>query len=192
MIVINHGADPVIIAHGMRIAQMVVAPVARAILRGVEALDDTARAAGGFGSTGTGGCHAEAIWRDRLERQPRDLSPDELARYARHIVLREIGGPGQQRLRSARVLMVGAGGLGCPALLYLAAAGVGTLGIVDDDAVSLSNLQRQILFGTPDIGAPKVESAARALARLNPERGWRRRRSARAGQCRCDRRRAMI
>ena len=109
------------------------------------------------------------IWRDMAGKAAAlSLSPDELARYARHIVLREIGGPGQQRLRSARVLMVGAGGLGCPALLYLAAAGVGTLGIVDDDTVSLSNLQRQILFGTPDIGAPKVESAERALARLNP------------------------
>ncbi len=96
------------------------------------------------------------------------LGPDELARYARHIVLHEIGGPGQQRLNAARVLVVGAGGLGSPALLYLAAAGVGTLGVVDDDAVSLSNLQRQVLHATPEIGAPKVASAARALARLNP------------------------
>ena len=96
------------------------------------------------------------------------LDPDELARYARHIVLHEIGGPGQQRLRAARVLVVGAGGLGSPALLYLAAAGVGTLGIVDDDIVGLSNLQRQVLHATEEIGQPKTESAARALARLNP------------------------
>jgi molybdopterin/thiamine biosynthesis adenylyltransferase len=96
------------------------------------------------------------------------LTSDELERYARHIVLREIGGPGQQRLRAARVLVVGAGGLGSPALLYLAAAGVGTIGILDDDAVSLSNLQRQVLFATEDVGAPKAERAARALARLNP------------------------
>ena len=96
------------------------------------------------------------------------LSPDELERYARHIVLHEIGGAGQQRLRAARVLVVGAGGLGSPALLYLAAAGIGTLGIVDDDAVSLSNLQRQVLHATDEIGAPKVASAARALTRLNP------------------------
>ena len=96
------------------------------------------------------------------------LSDDELARYARHIVLHEIVGPGQQRLRAARVLVVGAGGLGSPALLYLAAAGVGTLAVVDDDRVSLSNLQRQVLHATPDVGAPKTESAARALARLNP------------------------
>jgi len=76
------------------------------------------------------------------------LSPEELERYARHIVLREIGGPGQARLKAARVLVVGAGGLGAPVLLYLAAAGVGTIGIVDDDRVSLSNLQRQVVHAT--------------------------------------------
>src|SRR6266849_9300 len=96
------------------------------------------------------------------------LSPQELERYARHIVLREIGGPGQQALKRARVLVVGAGGLGAPALLYLAAAGVGTLGVIDDDAVALSNLQRQVIHGTPEIGEPKVESAAAAIRRLNP------------------------
>ncbi len=100
---------------------------------------------------------------------PSKLAPDALTRYARHIVLHEIGGPGQARLAAARVLVVGAGGLGSPALLYLAAAGVGTLVVVDDDAVSLSNLQRQVLHATPEIGAPKVASAARALARLNPD-----------------------
>lgn len=93
---------------------------------------------------------------------------DELERYARHIVLHEIGGPGQQRLKAARVLVVGAGGLGSPAILYLAAAGVGRLGIVDDDAVGLSNLQRQVLHHSDEVGAPKVDSAARAVARLNP------------------------
>jgi len=96
------------------------------------------------------------------------LSPEELERYARHIVLREVGGPGQAALGRARVLVIGAGGLGAPALMYLAAAGVGTLGVVDDDVVSLSNLQRQIIHATPDIGVPKVESAAAEIARLNP------------------------
>src|SRR5712675_3745478 len=96
------------------------------------------------------------------------LSPEELERYARHIVLQEVGGPGQAALKGARVLVIGAGGLGAPALLYLAAAGVGTLGVVDDDTVSLSNLQRQVIHATPDVGRPKVESAAAAIARLNP------------------------
>ena len=96
------------------------------------------------------------------------FSDEELERYARHIVLHEIGGPGQQRLKAARVLVIGAGGLGSPALLYLAAAGVGTLGCVDFDEVNLSNLQRQVLHGTGDIGRAKVESAADAVARINP------------------------
>ena len=96
------------------------------------------------------------------------LSSQELERYARHIVLPEIGGPGQQKLKRARVLVVGAGGLGAPVLAYLAAAGVGTLGIVDDDAVSLSNLQRQIIHDTAGVGRAKVESAAQAIARINP------------------------
>jgi molybdopterin-synthase adenylyltransferase len=96
------------------------------------------------------------------------LDANELERYARHIVLREVGGPGQAKLKAARVLVVGAGGLGAPVLLYLAAAGVGTLGVVDDDTVSLSNLQRQVIFGTKDVGEPKVERAASAVAGLNP------------------------
>lgn len=96
------------------------------------------------------------------------MTPEEVERYARHIVLPEIGGAGQQRLMRARMLVVGAGGLGSAALLYLAAAGVGTIGIADDDCVSLSNLQRQVIHGTDDVGAPKVGSAARAIARLNP------------------------
>jgi molybdopterin/thiamine biosynthesis adenylyltransferase len=96
------------------------------------------------------------------------LSPEDLERYARHIVLREVGGPGQQALGRARVLVIGAGGLGAPVLLYLAAAGVGTLGVIDDDNVALSNLQRQVIHGTPDIGYPKVDSAANAIHRLNP------------------------
>jgi adenylyltransferase/sulfurtransferase len=96
------------------------------------------------------------------------LSAEELERYARHIVMREIGGPGQQALRAARVLVIGAGGLGSPALMYLAAAGVGTLGVVDDDRVSLSNLQRQIVHATDQIGEKKVDSAAQAIAALNP------------------------
>jgi molybdopterin/thiamine biosynthesis adenylyltransferase len=96
------------------------------------------------------------------------LGTEELERYARHIVLREVGGPGQAKLKAARVLVIGAGGLGAPVLLYLAAAGVGALGVVDDDEVSLSNLQRQIIFATADIGRPKVEAAADRLAALNP------------------------
>jgi adenylyltransferase/sulfurtransferase len=96
------------------------------------------------------------------------LDAQELQRYARHIVLREVGGPGQAKLKAARVLVIGAGGLGAPVLLYLAAAGVGTLGVVDDDTVSLSNLQRQVIHATPDIGLRKVDSAEAAIARLNP------------------------
>ncbi len=99
---------------------------------------------------------------------PMQLSEEELERYARHIVLAEVGGPGQQKLKRARVLVVGAGGLGAPVLQYLAAAGVGTLGIVDDDTVSLSNLQRQVIHDTAAIGTAKVESAACAIKRINP------------------------
>lgn len=96
------------------------------------------------------------------------LSSDEVERYARHLVLHEVGGSGQAALKRARVLVVGAGGLGAPVLMYLAAAGVGTLGIVDDDVVTLSNLQRQVIHATPDLGRPKVASAADTIARLNP------------------------
>ncbi len=96
------------------------------------------------------------------------FSPDDVARYARHLVLREIGGPGQQKLKAARVLIVGAGGLGSPAALYLAAAGVGVIGLCDPDTVALSNLQRQILFATDDVGALKVDAGRDRLAALNP------------------------
>jgi adenylyltransferase/sulfurtransferase len=96
------------------------------------------------------------------------LSADELERYARHIVLREVGGPGQAALKDASVLVIGAGGLGAPALMYLAAAGIGSLGVVDDDIVSLSNLQRQIIHTTPDIGRRKVDTAAERIHALNP------------------------
>lgn len=96
------------------------------------------------------------------------LTPEEIQRYKRHLLLHEIGGQGQARLKSARVLVVGAGGLGSPVLLYLAAAGVGTLGIVDDDTVSLDNLQRQVVHTTASVGALKVESARATLADLNP------------------------
>lgn len=96
------------------------------------------------------------------------MTPEERERYLRHILLKEIGGQGQQKLMAARVLVVGAGGLGNPVLSYLAAAGVGTLGVCDDDAVALSNLQRQTLFRTEDVGRPKTEAAADAVARLNP------------------------
>lgn len=97
-----------------------------------------------------------------------DFHSEEIERYARHIVLADVGGPGQQKLKAARVLVVGAGGLGAPAIQYLAAAGVGTIGIVDEDEVSLSNLQRQVIHDTAAIGRPKVDSAADAVGRLNP------------------------
>jgi adenylyltransferase/sulfurtransferase len=96
------------------------------------------------------------------------LTPLEIERYKRHLVLRDVGGQGQQNLKAARVLVVGAGGLGSPMLMYLAAAGVGTIGIIDDDRVSLDNLQRQIVHTTPQVDMPKVESAAETIARLNP------------------------
>ncbi|PTS81795.1 MULTISPECIES: HesA/MoeB/ThiF family protein [unclassified Caulobacter] len=96
------------------------------------------------------------------------FSDGEVERYARHLVLREVGGPGQQRLKAARVLLVGMGGLGAPAALYLAAAGIGTLGLADADTVSLSNLQRQVLYQTGDVGRLKVEVAAERLTALNP------------------------
>lgn len=96
------------------------------------------------------------------------LSDAELERYARHIVLREIGGAGQVRLAAAHVALVGAGGIGSPAIQYLAAAGVGRLTLIDDDRVDLSNLQRQTIFGTGDIGTAKVAAAAAAVARINP------------------------
>ncbi len=95
------------------------------------------------------------------------FTDEEVERYARHLVLREVGGPGQQKLKAARVLIVGAGGLGAPAALYLAAAGIGTLGLVDADKVALSNLQRQVLYGSADVGRAKVEAARERLDALN-------------------------
>jgi adenylyltransferase/sulfurtransferase len=97
------------------------------------------------------------------------LTDAQLERYARHIVLKEIGGPGQKKLLKSRVLVIGAGGLGAPCLMYLAAAGIGTIGIIDADTVSLSNLQRQIVHDTASVGMLKVESAARSLNRINPD-----------------------
>ena len=98
-----------------------------------------------------------------------DFTEAQLNRYARHIILPEVGGTGQARLMGSKVLVIGAGGLGSPVLMYLAAAGVGTLGIVDDDRVDLSNLQRQVIHATSRVGAAKVESARRTLAEINPE-----------------------
>jgi molybdopterin-synthase adenylyltransferase len=98
-----------------------------------------------------------------------DFTDEQIERYARHIVLKEVGGAGQQRLLRSRVLVIGAGGLGCPIALYLAAAGVGTIGVVDDDDVSLSNLQRQIAHVTARVGMPKTTSAAATVAAINPD-----------------------
>ncbi|MEC9347634.1 MAG: molybdopterin-synthase adenylyltransferase MoeB [Pseudomonadota bacterium] len=97
------------------------------------------------------------------------LDDSQIERYARHIVLKEVGGAGQQSLLKARVLVIGAGGLGSPLIMYLAAAGVGTIGVVDDDTVSLSNLQRQVLHDTARLGMSKTESAAESVARLNTD-----------------------
>lgn len=97
------------------------------------------------------------------------LTDSQLDRYARHIVLRDIGGAGQSKLLDSHVLLIGAGGIGCPAIQYLAAAGVGVISVVDDDVVSLSNLQRQTLYNETQIGMPKVEAAATAVHRLNPD-----------------------
>ena len=98
-----------------------------------------------------------------------DFSEDQIRRYARHILLREVGGVGQEKLLNAKVLVVGAGGLGSPVILYLAAAGVGTIGVVDDDTVDLSNLQRQIAHSTDRIGMAKADSAKAAVAAINPD-----------------------
>lgn len=97
------------------------------------------------------------------------LTDDQMDRYARHIILREVGGTGQKKLLQSKILIVGAGGLGSPLILYLAAAGVGTIGVIDDDDVDLSNLQRQIAHGTQDIGRPKVQSALETVANINPD-----------------------
>jgi len=104
-----------------------------------------------------------------MATSPAALSQAELERYARHIVLPEVGGAGQQKLKRAKVLVIGAGGLGAPVLAYLAAAGVGTLGIADDDVVALANLQRQVIHTTDRVGLAKTDSAKAALAALNPE-----------------------
>ncbi len=96
------------------------------------------------------------------------LTAQEIARYKRHLVLHDVGGQGQQKLKAARVLVIGAGGLGSPGLLYLAAAGVGTIGVIDDDEVSLDNLQRQVIHSTASVGTPKVASAAASIAAINP------------------------
>jgi len=98
-----------------------------------------------------------------------DFSEEQINRYARHIVLKEVGGTGQAKLLESRVLVVGAGGLGSPLILYLAAAGVGTIGVVDHDVVDLSNLQRQVIHGSDRIGQPKVESARESVAAINPD-----------------------
>ena len=100
------------------------------------------------------------------------LTDVQLDRYARHIVLKEIGGEGQKKLLAASVTLVGAGGIGCPAIQYLAAAGIGRIRVIDDDCVALDNLQRQILFGTGDVGRPKVEVAGKGVARLDPDLGF--------------------
>jgi molybdopterin/thiamine biosynthesis adenylyltransferase len=128
-----------------------------------------------FGLVFVYGMGLRALRRRAARKEPADkaktgtFSGRELERYARHIVLREIGGPGQKRLKNARVLVVGAGGLGAPALLYLAASGVGTIGVIDDDEVENSNLQRQVIHRFEDIGLPKVQSAQMAMLAQNPD-----------------------
>src|SRR4030088_402110 len=111
------------------------------------------------------------LWKDRgyEVEQPRTLTAEQRERYSRHLLLDEVGIEGQQKLLDAKVLLLGAGGLGSPAALYLAAAGVGTLGIVDDDEVDLSNLQRQVIHSSSRIGVPKVDSAEQSIRELNPD-----------------------
>src|SRR5690242_16781856 len=111
------------------------------------------------------------LWKDRgyEVEQPRTLTAEQRERYSRHLLLPEVGAEGQQKLLDAKVLLLGAGGLGSPAALYLAAAGVGTLGIVDNDDVDLSNLQRQVIHNSERIGLPKVDSAEQAIRELNPD-----------------------
>src|SRR5471032_3100431 len=111
------------------------------------------------------------LWKDRgyEVQQPRTLTAEQRERYSRHLLLPEVGIEGQQKLLDAKVLLLGAGGLGSPAALYLAAAGVGTLGIVDDDVVDLSNLQRQVIHTTAGVGTPKVDSAEQSIHALNPD-----------------------
>lgn len=130
---------------------------------------------GGFALLAAG--YGWGLSRLKQRAQPKDTAPSqtsslfsdtELNRYARHIVLRELGGPGQKKLKQARVLVIGAGGLGAPALQYLAAAGVGTIGVIDDDAVENANLQRQVIHRDQDIGLPKVFSAEAAMRAQNP------------------------
>ncbi len=115
-----------------------------------------------------GGLRARAVGDAKPVTRSETFSDTELDRYARHIILREVGGPGQKALRDARVLVVGAGGLGAPALQYLAAAGVGTIGVIDDDLVENANLQRQVIHRDASIGMPKVHSAAAAMVAQNP------------------------
>ncbi len=115
-----------------------------------------------------GGLRSRVKQKEEPVTRSDSFSPTELDRYARHIILREVGGPGQKALRDAKVLVVGAGGLGAPALEYLAAAGVGTIGVIDDDVVENANLQRQVIHLDRNIGMPKVHSAAEAMAAQNP------------------------
>jgi molybdopterin/thiamine biosynthesis adenylyltransferase len=112
-----------------------------------------------------------ALWKDRgyEVEVPRSLTPEQRQRYSRHLLVPEVGPDGQQALLDAKVLLLGAGGLGSPTALYLAAAGVGTIGIVDDDVVDLSNLQRQVIHNTTRLGVPKVDSAEQAINELNPD-----------------------
>lgn len=115
-----------------------------------------------------GNLRARVVQNDETPVKPDSFSPTELDRYARHIILREVGGPGQKALREAQVLVIGAGGLGAPALQYLAAAGVGTIGVIDDDDVENANLQRQVIHLDRNIGMPKVHSAVEAMSAQNP------------------------
>src|SRR3982074_1074847 len=120
-------------------------------------------------ATGTGSAPAAEVVDRGLGRIGEPLTNDEVKRYSRHLIMPEVGVEGQRKLKASKVLCIGAGGLGSPVAMYLAAAGVGTLGIVDFDTVDFSNLQRQILHSTPDVGRPKLDSAKDKLHALNPE-----------------------
>ena len=196
VMLVNHGDEPFLVRRGERIAQLVIAAGVscrdrrgRGACRYVRGRAASARPAeradlvmpGRERASSTGTSRLKLGRGDWVARSSRAMTrlqrmayiayhahPDEIERYKRQLVLKEIGGEGQQKLKASRVLVVGAGGLGSPLMLYLAAAGVGEIGIIDSDRVSLDNLHRQIVHDTESVGRPKTKSAARAIERLNP------------------------